>query len=71
MEAVPPFLAQSEEPFKNVEFMHFLASLITSEVRGDRLNLDWEDGVWVLGVVPTQCNRTCAANQLQHNEGDW
>ena len=70
MEPVSPFLGQSEEPFKNVEFIHFLASLITSEVRVDRLTLDWEDGVWVCGVVCTQWDRAWAANQQQHKEGD-
>lgn len=52
METVSPFLAQSEESFKNVEFMHFFASLITSEVRVDRLNLHGEEWVWVLGLYP-------------------
>lgn len=71
METVSPFPAQSEEPFKNVEFMHFLASLITSEVSVDRLNLDGEDKVWVFGVVPPQCDKACTANQQQHKEGGW
>lgn len=34
------FLAQSEEPFNNADFVYSLASLITSGVRGDRSNLD-------------------------------
>jgi hypothetical protein len=50
METVSPSLAQNEKPFKNVEFMHFLASLTTSEVRGDRLTLDWEDKSRCLGL---------------------
>jgi hypothetical protein len=43
MEIVLPFLAQSEEQFKNANFMYFLASLITSGVRVDRSNLDGEE----------------------------
>lgn len=65
METVSPFLARSEESFKNVEFMHFLASLITSEVRVDRFNLHGEERVRVFGVVPTHYDRTWAANRQQ------
>lgn len=79
METVSPLPAQSEEPFKNVEFMHFLASLITSEVSVDRLNLDGEDKVWAFGVVPPQCDEPAAAQRgrlvaretAQLDRGPW
>lgn len=45
METVLPFLAQQEEPFKNADFIYFLASLITSVVKVDRSNLHGEERV--------------------------
>lgn len=43
MEIVLPFPAQSGEPFKNANFIYFLASLITSGIKVDRSNLHGEE----------------------------
>lgn len=43
METVLSFLAQSEEPFKNVDSIYLFVSLITSEVRVDRSHLAGEE----------------------------
>lgn len=52
METVLSFLAQSEEPFKNVDFIYLFASLITSEVRVDRSHLAGEEWVGCCGWYP-------------------
>ena len=52
METVLPFLARSEELFKNVDFIYLFASLIVSEVRADRSNLAGEEWVGCCGWYP-------------------
>lgn len=52
METVLSFLAQSEEPFKNVDSIYLFVSLITSEVRVDRSHLAGEEWVGCCGWYP-------------------